>query len=124
MAYSLLTDTNAIIGLDPHRSILGTIIRPDPLLLDRKGGNDGELKFNDLLPGAGESLTQQFEDGGDIIHNWQLVDDEPLPRGKVLAEDYYSISSSRKRRASETKQRSSKTEQLEIFEGHHERKWC
>ncbi|XP_008798250.2 terminal nucleotidyltransferase 4B isoform X2 [Phoenix dactylifera] len=118
MAYSLLTDASAIIGLGPHRSILGTIIRPDPMLLDRKGGNNGELTFNDLLPGAGESLTQQFENGGDIIYNWQLVDDEPLPREKVLAED--DSISSRKRRASETKQRSSKTDKLEIFEGMHE----
>ncbi|XP_019706880.1 uncharacterized protein [Elaeis guineensis] len=116
MAYSLLTDANAIIGLGPYRSILGTIIRPDPMLLDRKGGNKGELTFSDLLPGAGESLTQQFENGGDTIYNWQLVDDEPLPRGKVLAEDD-GISSCRKRRASKTKQRFSKTEKLGIFEG-------
>ncbi|EHA8589695.1 putative poly(A) RNA polymerase protein 2 [Cocos nucifera] len=97
------------------------------LLLDRKGGNNGELTFNDLLPGAGESLIQQIENGGDITYNWQLVDDEPLPRGEVLAEDDSillaeddSISSFRKRRAPETKQRSNNSEKVEIFEGMHE----
>lgn len=118
MAYSSLTDAKAIIGLGLNKSILGTIIRPDPVLLERKGGDNGELVFNNMLPGAGEPMTLQFENGGDIIYNWQLVDDEPLPRRKLLAEDD-SLLSSRKR-ASKAKQRSSKSQKLEVLEGMHE----
>ncbi|KAG1346779.1 terminal nucleotidyltransferase 4A [Cocos nucifera] len=119
MAYSSLTDAKAIIGLGLNRSIIGTIIRPDPVLLERKGGDNGELAFKNLLPGAGEPMTLQFENGGDIIYNWQLMDDEPLPRGKLLAEDD-SILSSRKRGSSKAKQRSSKSQKLEVLEGMHE----
>ncbi|XP_038981453.1 terminal nucleotidyltransferase 4B-like isoform X2 [Phoenix dactylifera] len=118
MAYSLLTDTKAIIGLGLNRSILGTIIRPDPVLLERKGGDNGELAFNNLLPGAGEPVTQQFENGSDVIYNWQLVDDEPLPRGRVLADDDCILSS--RRRASKAKQRSSKSQKLEVWGGMNE----
>ncbi|KAK8962881.1 hypothetical protein KSP40_PGU006371 [Platanthera guangdongensis] len=82
-AYSSLTDARAIVSLGSQKSILGTIIRPDPILLDRKGGSNGELTFNSLLPGAGES-TPQFGSDKDTICNWQLLDDEPLPRGSMI----------------------------------------
>lgn len=82
MAYSLLTDPKAINALGPDKSILGTIIRPDPVLLDRKGGDKGELTFDRLLPGAGEPLPLQVANvSGMLLYNWQFMDDdEPLPR--------------------------------------------
>ena len=98
MACSLLTDAKNIIGLGSHRSILGTIIRPDPVLLDRKGGHNGELTFASLLPGADEPIPQQFVDGSSDIYNWQLLDEEPRPREKTLANDD-SLLSPTKRRA-------------------------
>lgn len=84
MAYSLLTDTKAIIGLGPNRSILGTIIRPDSVLLQRKGGSNGDVTFDSLLPGAGQPVVRQLNDDNDIQHNWHLYDDEPLPRGGIV----------------------------------------
>lgn len=100
MAHSLLTDAKTIIGLGANRSILGTIIRPDPVLLDRKGGNHGELTFTSLLPGADEPVPQQIGNENGDIYNWQLLDEEPLPREKILADDDNSLLSSGKRRAS------------------------
>lgn len=101
MAYSCLTDTKAIIGLGTKRSILGTIIRPDPLLLDRKGGHQGELTFNSLLPGAREPRPQLLRDESDVICNWPFLDDEPLPRDNTSLEN--DNSSSRKRKSSRSK---------------------
>ncbi|XP_059661516.1 uncharacterized protein LOC132307704 isoform X1 [Cornus florida] len=57
MAFSALTNAKTILSLGPNRSILGTIIRPDPVLLERKGGISGEVTFDKLLPGAGELLS-------------------------------------------------------------------
>jgi len=69
------------MGLGPNRSILGTIIRPDPVLLGRKGGLNGDVTFDKLLPGAGEPLQQQYGEQ-DMLCNWQLdYEEEPLPRG-------------------------------------------
>ncbi|XP_020704686.1 terminal nucleotidyltransferase 4A isoform X1 [Dendrobium catenatum] len=101
VAYSSLTDARTIKSLGSQKSILGTIIRPDPLLLDRKGGSNGELTFNKLLPGAGESVTQQFGFNSNIIYNWQLVDDEPFPRESILVDD--EIAAARKQRTFLTK---------------------
>ena len=69
------------MSLGPNRSILGTIIRPDPVLLGRKGGLNGDVTFDKLLPGAGEPLQQQYGEQ-DMLCNWQLdYEEEPLPRG-------------------------------------------
>lgn len=87
MAYTSLTDARTIKSLGSQKSILGTIIRPDPVLLDRKGGCNGELTFDCLLPGAGESVTHHLGFNNSIIYNWQLVDDEPLPRESRLTDD-------------------------------------
>ena len=97
MAYSLLTDAKTIIGLGSRRSILGTIIRPDPVLLDRKGGNNGELTFANLLPGADEPIPQQFGNGSSDVYSWQLLDEEPLPREKILADDDCLLSPTKRR---------------------------
>ncbi|KAI3964635.1 hypothetical protein MKX01_020452 [Papaver californicum] len=73
MAFSMLTSSKSILALGPNRSILGTIIRPDPLLVERKGG---------LLRGAGEPVQSEFQFEQDISCNWQMInDEEPLPRG-------------------------------------------
>lgn len=81
MAFSTLTDPKIILSLGPKRSILGTIIRPDPNLIERKGGLNGEVTFNSLLPGAGEPIQQKFGEQ-DMLCNWQLDDEEELlPRG-------------------------------------------
>ncbi|XP_058095825.1 poly(A) RNA polymerase protein 1 isoform X2 [Magnolia sinica] len=101
MAYSLLTDAKTIMALGPNRSILGTIIRPDPVLLERKGGCNGDMTFDILLPGSGQPLQRGDED--EIQCNWQLFDDEPLPREKVIIADDRALS--RKRRALKPKHR-------------------
>ncbi|XP_020105988.1 non-canonical poly(A) RNA polymerase PAPD5 isoform X1 [Ananas comosus] len=113
MAYAALTDASSIISLGWDRSILGTIIRPDPILLNRKGGKNGELTFSNLLRGAGEPTAQQFTYTNNVIYNWQLTDDEPLPRETLHAEDG-SVLPSRKRRPSKSSQKSSKREKKDI----------
>lgn len=101
MAYATLTNPKAILSLGPKRSILGTIIRPDPVLLERKGGSNGAVTFSSLLPGAGEPLqTSLYEEQQDILYNWQLDDEEPLPRGGGNAGDVSAHSSERKRKSS------------------------
>lgn len=84
VAYSTLTDVKAIMRLGPENGILANIIRPDPVLFDRKGSSDGQLTFNNLLSGGDKSMMEahHFENGSDV-YNWQLVDDEPLPREKL-----------------------------------------
>ncbi|CAI9787734.1 unnamed protein product [Fraxinus pennsylvanica] len=100
MAFMALTNAKVIMGLGHNKSILGNIIRPDAVLLERKGGSSGEVRFQTLLPGAGEPLQQQFSNQQEIYCNWQLNDDEePLPRGDVI-EDGNGQSPKKKRRAS------------------------
>ncbi|GFZ05735.1 nucleotidyltransferase family protein [Actinidia rufa] len=106
MALSTLTNVKTILSLGPNRSILGTIIRPDAVLLERKGGSNGEITFNNLLPGAGEPLQANYDDQQEIYCNWQLDDEEaPLPRGNGIRNDGSTPSSSGKKRkaASEEK---------------------
>ncbi|CAN8301994.1 unnamed protein product [Cochlearia groenlandica] len=85
MALSTLTNTKAILALGPNRSILGTIIRPDRILLERKGGQNGDITFTSLLPGAGEPLPMPSNDksNGGLFCNWHLDEDEEgsFPRG-------------------------------------------
>ncbi|KAI5411896.1 uncharacterized protein LOC127086340 [Lathyrus oleraceus] len=104
MAFTTLTNPKVILSLGPNRSILGTIIRPDPVLMERKGGSNGEITFDSLLPGAGEPVQQQFGEN-DMLCNWQLdYEEEPLPRGdgdNTVAEP--STRSSRKKRKSASK---------------------
>lgn len=74
MAYSLLTDVKTIGQLSSEKSLLGIIIRPDPLLLQRKGSIGGQT-FDTLLPGAGHPKSP-------LLAYCLIDDDEPLPRGK------------------------------------------
>ncbi|KAG8077511.1 hypothetical protein GUJ93_ZPchr0007g6194 [Zizania palustris] len=78
-AYSILTDANLITSLGPNRSILGTIVRPDSVLLDRKGWNK-EGTISNMLAEPWEPLPRQFDSENDAVYNWHLIDDEPLPR--------------------------------------------
>ncbi|OVA14928.1 PAP/25A-associated [Macleaya cordata] len=119
MAFSMLTSAKSILGLGPNRSILGTIIRPDPLLLERKGGSNGDVTFNSLLPGAGEPVESQFQPEQDILCNWQLDDDEPLPRGNGTPGDV-SLNSSRKRKSSSKEKKSKAKENGEVKKSHGE----
>ncbi|PON31777.1 nucleotidyl transferase, partial [Parasponia andersonii] len=64
MAFTTLTNPKFILGLGPNRSILGTIIRPDAVLLERKGGSNGQLTCNSLLPGAGQPLQRHEHSSG------------------------------------------------------------
>lgn len=80
MAFTTLTNPKTIMSLGPGRSILGTIIRPDSLLVERKGGLTGQVTFNSLLPGAGEPLESQ-PGKHDLLCNWQVDEEDPLPRG-------------------------------------------
>lgn len=107
MAFTTLTNPKIILSLGPSRSILGTIIRPDRVLMERKGGLNGEVTFNSLLPGAGEPIQHQYG-GQDMLCNWQLdYEEEPLPRGNDTGAEP-STRSSTKKRKSASKDKSSK----------------
>ncbi|CAI9088653.1 OLC1v1023049C1 [Oldenlandia corymbosa var. corymbosa] len=110
MAFTTLTNTKVILSLGPNRSILGTIIRPDAKLLERKGGSNGEITFEKLLPGAGDPLPEQNGNLRDIYCNWQLddEDDEPLPRDFIISEHGDADSSGKKRKKSGTMKKSAK----------------
>ncbi|NP_001315985.1 nucleotidyltransferase family protein [Solanum lycopersicum] len=111
MAFTTLTNAKAIFALGPNRSILGTIIRPDEVLVERKGGSNGEVTFTNLLPGAGEGL-QQYGDQQEIYCNWQLNDnEEALPRGNGIAENGGAESSGKKRKSSKDKQPAKKVKE-------------
>ncbi|KAG6393761.1 hypothetical protein SASPL_144330 [Salvia splendens] len=88
MAFTTLTNARTIQHLGPNRSILSAIIRPDAVLLERKGGSNGKLTFNNLFPGNGEPLEQlNGDDRQEIYCNWALNDEEEeesLPRGARL----------------------------------------
>jgi non-canonical poly(A) RNA polymerase PAPD5/7 len=89
MALSTLTNTKAILSLGPNRSILGTIIRPDRVLSERKGGQNGDVTFNSLLPGAGEPLPLESngKTNGGLFCNWELEEEEEegsFPRGNDI----------------------------------------
>ncbi|XWS52054.1 hypothetical protein CRYUN_Cryun11dG0034400 [Craigia yunnanensis] len=99
MAFTTLTNPKTMLSLGPNRSILGTIIRPDPLLLERKGGSSGGVTFSSLLPGAGEPLQTLYGQHQEILCNWQLDDEEPLPRGDGNAADISAQSSGKKRKS-------------------------
>ncbi|XP_061949771.1 uncharacterized protein LOC133673128 [Populus nigra] len=112
MAFTTLTNPKTILSLGPNRSILGTIIRPDPVLLERKGGKNGEVTFSSLLPGAGEPLQSNYG-RQEILCNWQLDDEEEaLPRGGGNAGDGSAHSSGKKRKAS-SKEKSRKKKSKE-----------
>ncbi|KAJ3704269.1 hypothetical protein LUZ61_007974 [Rhynchospora tenuis] len=98
LAFSILSDPTTIINLGPNRSILGTIIRPDNILLNRKGGRSGDVPFDSFLAGAGEPLDPAFDKHGDIIYNWQLMEDEPLPRDNLVTLDNNLLSSQKKKK--------------------------
>ncbi|OIW11533.1 hypothetical protein TanjilG_26899 [Lupinus angustifolius] len=108
MAFTTLTNSKVILSLGPNRSILGTIIRPDPVLVERKGGLNGDVTFSSLLPGAGEPLQQQHG-AQDILCNWHVEDEEePLPRGTDASSTPSKSSPSKKRRKSASKENSTK----------------
>uniref|UniRef100_A0A453FE37 Uncharacterized protein n=1 Tax=Aegilops tauschii subsp. strangulata TaxID=200361 RepID=A0A453FE37_AEGTS len=90
------------------RSILGTIVRPDSVLLDRKGWNtDGVLA--DMLAEPWEPLPQRFDSENDALYNWHaLDDDEPLPRNTQPASEDTSSSPLGKRKSSKSKKKSRK----------------
>nr|CAN64475.1 hypothetical protein VITISV_017481 [Vitis vinifera] len=115
MAFSTLTNARTILGLDPNRSILGTIIRPDPILLERKGGSNGTMTFDHLLPGAGEPLSPQTG-GQELLCNWQVEDaeEEPLPRSNPIAGDGSANSSGKKRKASKERLRNKVKEHADM----------
>lgn len=97
MAYSTLTNTKTIMSLGPKRSILGALIRPDAVLLERKGGSTGKIVLKNVFPEAEEPVPQLLEDQQEIYCNWPLnnEDEEPLPRGNGEVK-----SSEKKRKAS------------------------
>ncbi|KAK7272528.1 hypothetical protein RJT34_29184 [Clitoria ternatea] len=98
MAFTTLTNPKIITSLGPSRSILGTIIRPDPVLVERKGGLNGDVTFDSLLPGAGEPLQQQYGDQ-DMLCNWQFDYEEPLPRGVDTGVEPSTGTSTKKRKS-------------------------
>ncbi|EOA13184.1 hypothetical protein CARUB_v10026211mg [Capsella rubella] len=93
MALSTLTNTKVIPALGPNRSILGTIIRPDRILSERKGGKNGDVTFSSLLPGAGEPLPSDGKSNGGLFCNWELEEDEEgsFPRGNLTNGDITPI---------------------------------
>uniref|UniRef100_A0A1J3H8V1 polynucleotide adenylyltransferase n=1 Tax=Noccaea caerulescens TaxID=107243 RepID=A0A1J3H8V1_NOCCA len=109
MALSTLTNAKAILALGPNRSILGTIIRPDRTLLERKGGKNGDVTFSSLLPGAGEPLPMQRNDNG-LFCNWDLGEEEEegsFPRTPLVVDTPGSKTreSSRKKKKKSSKKK-------------------
>ncbi|CAA7043428.1 unnamed protein product [Microthlaspi erraticum] len=109
MALSTLTNAKSILALGPNRSILGTIIRPDRTLLERKGGKNGDVTFNSLLPGAGEPLPMQGNENG-LFCNWDLGEEEEegsFPRTPLVVETPGSKTkeSSRKKKKKSSKKK-------------------
>lgn len=99
----MLTDANLITSLGPKRSILGTIVRPDSVLLDRKGWNN-EDKLPDMLTEPWEPVTRQFDSENDVVYNWHVIDeDEPLPRNGQSTSEDTSPSPSQKRKVLQIK---------------------
>ncbi|XP_073026693.1 uncharacterized protein [Primulina eburnea] len=98
MAYSTLTNEKTISRLGPKKSILGAIIRPDDVLLERKGGLTENPTFSALFPGAGERWEQLFDNQQEICCNWRLndEDEEPLPLGNGIP-GQQDMNSSRKK---------------------------
>ncbi|KAL3638398.1 hypothetical protein CASFOL_017769 [Castilleja foliolosa] len=102
-AFTTLTNAKAITQLGLTRSILGSVIRPDSVLLERKGGSTGKLTFNNLFPDVAEPLQQLLgDDHQEIYGNWSLndQDEEPLPRGNGVTGNSDVKSSGKKRKAS------------------------
>jgi non-canonical poly(A) RNA polymerase PAPD5/7 len=97
-AYSVLTDANLISSLGPNKSILGTIVRPDSVLLDLKGWNTEDM-IRDMLTEPWEPVTQQFDSENDGIYNWHVIDDEPLPRNSQSTSDDTSPAPLQKRKS-------------------------
>ncbi|CAO2178828.1 unnamed protein product [Urochloa humidicola] len=112
-AYSVLTDANLITNLGPKRSILGTIVRPDSVLLDRKGWNNKD-NLPDMLTEPWEPVTRQFDSENDVVYNWHVIDeDEPLPRNSQSTSEDTS-SSPKKRKSSKSKQKSRKKSKADV----------
>lgn len=115
-AYSVLTDANLIANLGPKKSILGTIVRSDSVLVDRKGWKN-EDQLPDMLTEPWEPVTRQFDSENDVVYNWHLIDeDEPLPRNsQSTSEDTGSSPSpSKKRKSSKSKQKSRKKSKADV----------
>ncbi|VFQ80047.1 unnamed protein product [Cuscuta campestris] len=116
MAFSTLTNERAVLKSGPSRSILGMIIRPDEVLLERKGGSGGGS--GGLFPGVGPPLSQEkYSDQREGMHyNWHIhfgdeEEEESLPRGNgngMAKED--RPSSGKKRKNSKEKHPSKKKE--------------
>lgn len=83
MAFTTLTNVKAIQHLGPDRSIIGSIIRPDAILVERKGGSTGKVTFDNLFPDSGKPSLQLLYDHQEVYCNWPMnnEDEEPLPRG-------------------------------------------
>ncbi|KAL1815353.1 hypothetical protein ACET3Z_017927 [Daucus carota] len=125
MAFSTLTNSKTILALGPNKSILGTIIRPDAVLLERKG--NVEVTLNKLLPGAGDQLQPEDNDQEGLAFNWQLGnEEEPLPRGSGVSENGSMQSSGKKRKSSKVKKLGKKFKEndveLMLYEGSASRK--
>lgn len=116
MAFTTLTNPKTILNLGPKRSILGTIIRPDPVLLERKGGYNGEMTFSSLLAGAGEPSQTHYGDQQEILCNWQSDNyEESFPRGNGSAH-----SSGKKRKAASKEKSGKKLKETGEVERHEE----
>ncbi|KAI4321873.1 hypothetical protein MLD38_035204 [Melastoma candidum] len=118
MAFSTLTNPMIINSLGPNRSILGTIIRPDPVLLERKGGLKGEMTFDSLLPGAGESVLKNHGNPPNLFGNWLIDNDEDsLPRGGATPGTGGSENSRKRKASSRKKKKNLKEEDDKVRHG-------
>ncbi|KAL2466827.1 PAP-associated domain-containing protein [Abeliophyllum distichum] len=86
-------------GLVPNKSILGTIIRPDAILLEWKRGSNGEVTFPKLASRCWRANAATISNQHEIYFNWQLNDDdeESLPHRDGISKDG-NVQSLRKRR--------------------------
>ncbi|CAA0815976.1 Nucleotidyltransferase family protein [Striga hermonthica] len=111
MAFTKLTNSKTIARLGPNKSILSSIIRPDAVLLERKGGpTTGKLAVGNLFPDTSGPMDQPLGDRQDMYCNWPLndEDEELLPRGNGTPVNSEGKSSGKKRKAPKEKRSSKK----------------
>ncbi|GER53870.1 poly(A) RNA polymerase protein 2 [Striga asiatica] len=123
MAFTKLTNSKTIAGLGPNKSILSSIIRPDAVLLERKGGPTArKLAVGNLFPDTCGSMDQPLGDRQDMYCNWPLndEDEEPLPRGNGTPVNSEGKSAGKKRKAAKEKTSSKKLARARRAEDRHD----
>uniref|UniRef100_A0A0D6QZM7 polynucleotide adenylyltransferase n=1 Tax=Araucaria cunninghamii TaxID=56994 RepID=A0A0D6QZM7_ARACU len=110
LAHRKLTDIKIDNLISSQHSILGQIIRVDAKLLERKAvlmkihcidislsiASNRAIDSKSDLDGDGIRQDSLIENQGNLLNRWQLLDDEPLPRGGELSEDVCRLPSAKR----------------------------